>query len=33
MMNGEYAGPVTEGNAEVIVESEPSSLRAASAGS
>jgi hypothetical protein len=33
MMNGAYAGPVTDGNAEVILVSEPSSLIAASAGS
>jgi hypothetical protein len=30
--NGAYAGPVTEGNADVIVESCPSSRSAASAG-
>ena len=32
MMNGAYAGPVTEGKAEVTVESDPSSRRPASAG-
>lgn len=33
MMNGAYAGPVTDGNAEVIVQSEPSSRKPARPGS